>query len=299
MYTKFIISIKLDITTMKTKFLSLLVMCLVAGSLFAQTNLNAYKYVIVPNKYDFLKEKDQYQLNSLTQFLFEKYGFTALKEGEAYPDDLVENRCLALKSDAMKDPGLFKTKLTVELKDCNDAVVYTTKVGESREKDFYRAYTEALRDAFTDIEALNYKYEPNLGATTTTTVVAATNTNQEIQELKNEIQALKEKEAQQAANVAVVPVVAAEKVETAKEAKTMEAEVKEVMNSVLYAQEIENGYQLVDATPKVVYKITKTAQPNLYMVNGENAIIYKKGDTWVIEYNTSEGTKQKELNIKF
>lgn len=280
---------------MKTKFLSLLVMCLVAGSLFAQTNINAYKYVIVPNKYDFLKDKDQYQLNSLTKFLFEKYGFTALKEGDPYPDDLVKNRCLALKSDTQKDAGLFKTKLTVQLKDCNDVVVFTTKLGESREKDFNRAYNEALRDAFTDIEALNYTYEPS-EAVTVQTSVATTNTDQEIQQLKQELEALKAKEAQQVTAATVVPVVA---VESVKNEKVVEAEVKEVANSVLYAQEIENGYQLVDATPKVVYKITKTAQPNLYMVNGENAIIYKKGDTWVIEYNTSEGTKQKELNIKF
>ncbi|GAA4293443.1 hypothetical protein [Aestuariibaculum suncheonense] len=283
---------------MKTKFLSFLITFLVASSVFAQTNLNAYKYVIVPNKYDFLKEKDQYQLNSLTKFLFEKYGFTALKEGEAYPDDLVKNRCLALKSDALKDSGLFKTRLSVELKDCNDAVVFTTKLGESREKDFYRAYNEALRDAFTDIEALNYKYEPREAVIASTTV-AATNTEQEIQQLKQELEALKAKEAEQTAAATVVPVVTTEKVAVVKDEAVVEAEVKEVMNSVLYAQEIENGYQLVDATPKVVYRITKTAQPNLYMVNGENAIIYKKGDTWLIEYNTSEGTKQKELNIKF
>ncbi|MCR8666634.1 hypothetical protein NO995_02995 [Aestuariibaculum sp. M13] len=283
---------------MKTKFLSLLIMCLVAGSVFAQANLNAYKYVIVPNKYDFLKEKDQYQLNSLTKFLFEKYGFKALMEGETYPDDLVKNRCLALKSDALKDSGLFKTKLTVELKDCNDAVVFTTKLGESREKDFNRAYNEALRDAFTDIEALNYTYQPSEAVATQTTV-AATSTEQEIQQLKQELETLKAKEAEKAAAATIVPVVAVEKVEQVKDEKVVEAEVKEVMSSVLYAQEIENGYQLVDATPKVVYKITKTAQPNLFMVNGENAIIYKKGDAWIIEYNTSEGTKQKELNIKF
>ena len=41
---------------------------------FSQTNLNNYKYVIVPKKYDFLKEEDQFRLNGLTKFLFEKYG---------------------------------------------------------------------------------------------------------------------------------------------------------------------------------------------------------------------------------
>ena len=43
-------------------------------------SLNDYKYVIVPGKFDFLKESDKYQLNSLTKFLFEKYGFEAYLE---------------------------------------------------------------------------------------------------------------------------------------------------------------------------------------------------------------------------
>ena len=56
----------------------------------------------MPNKFDFLKEKNQYQLNALAEFLFEKYGFETLTEGTDYPADLTANRCLALKSDVLK-----------------------------------------------------------------------------------------------------------------------------------------------------------------------------------------------------
>ncbi|MBD0830707.1 hypothetical protein [Aestuariibaculum sediminum] len=278
---------------MKTKFLSLIITCLLTVSAMAQANLNAYKYVIVPNKYDFLREKDQYQANSLTKFLFEKYGFKAVMEGESYPEDLKMNRCLALKSDAIKDSGLFKTKVSIELKDCNDVVLLTTEFGESREKEYKKAYNEAIRDAFKDIEALNYTYEP-VAQTVAETTNQTTNTEQEIQQLKEELEALKAKES--VASTAVVPVVSTSEKQPEKEEVSVE---DKVTTNVLYAQEIENGYQLVDATPKVVYKLTKTAQPNLFLVNGENAIIYKKGEAWIIEFNTSEGAKQKELNIKF
>ena len=96
--------------------LSIILGCLTFSK--AQSNLNDYKYVIVPNKFDFLKEADKYQLNSLTKFLFNKYGFTALLENENYPEDLAKNMCLGLRSDVISESGMFKTKLRVELKNC-------------------------------------------------------------------------------------------------------------------------------------------------------------------------------------
>ena len=44
----------------------------------AQENVNNYKYIIVPKKFDFLKEENQYRVNTFTKFLFEKQGFKML-----------------------------------------------------------------------------------------------------------------------------------------------------------------------------------------------------------------------------
>jgi hypothetical protein len=98
-----------------------LVLCNLVNIGFSQSNLNDYKYVIVPTKYDFLKGADQYQLNSLTKFLFNKYGFTAIMEDEPFPEDLANNRCLAMDAKVEKESGLLKTKLKVSLKDCNNS----------------------------------------------------------------------------------------------------------------------------------------------------------------------------------
>ncbi|MEC3906903.1 hypothetical protein VOI54_07720 [Tamlana sp. 2201CG12-4] len=298
---------------MKTKFFSILMMCFVVSSIFSQTNLNKYKYVIVPWNFDFLKQKDQYQLNSLTQFLFNKYGFNAIMEGEDYPEDLQVNRCLGLKSDVIKDSGMFKTKLNVVFKDCNDRVVYTSEVGESREKDYKSAYSMALRDAFKSIEALNYNYVPNESVTSlaSQTVAAKTEVSDEIQALKQEIETLKKEKASEAVvEVApnnkpiVVPVTLPEEVEGDASTKPMEASkmeegVKAVLASVLYAQEIENGFQLVDSSPKVVYKIKKTNLDNVFLVENKSAIVFKKGDEWILEFYEKNVLKQETLNIKF
>ena len=56
------------------KFKLILITWIVFGTslLFGQQSINAYKYIIVPKNYDFLRLEDQYQLNSLTKFLFTK-----------------------------------------------------------------------------------------------------------------------------------------------------------------------------------------------------------------------------------
>ncbi|GAA0724870.1 hypothetical protein GCM10009430_29760 [Aquimarina litoralis] len=128
------------------------------NNLCAQNSVNDYKYVIVPEGYVFLGKNDDYQLNSLTKFLFEKYGFTAFIRGEDLPEDLKTNGCKGLRADVRRNSGLLKTKLIVDLIDCNGIVVFSTKEGTSREKEYKKAYHEALRKAFKDIQALNYKY---------------------------------------------------------------------------------------------------------------------------------------------
>ncbi|TNJ43774.1 hypothetical protein KFZ70_07785 [Tamlana fucoidanivorans] len=287
---------------MKTRFFTVVLMCFMAGVMFAQKSINNYKYVIVPNKFDFLKEKDQYQLNSLTKFLFNKYGFEAIMEGGEYPEDLNFNRCLALKTDVNKDSGMFKTKLTVILKDCNERVVYTSEIGDSREKEFKKAYNEALRHAFNSIEALNYKYEPvndKVVMGTDAPVSASTNDSEEVKALKQEIETLKNKQEINKPAVVGASVVALEAANTSSKAPESAGHVNKVLSGVLYAQKIENGYQLVDSTPKVVYKLKQTHLDNVFLVENKSAIVFKQDEHWVVEYYENNTLKQQKLTIKF
>lgn len=122
--------------------------------------LNQYKYVIVPESFELSKEKNQFQLNALTKFLFKKYGFETLMKTEEKPLDLQENYCLGLNAKVKDNSGLFVTKLVVQLEDCRGNIVYETKEGRSRLKDYKKSHHEALRDAFSDIEALDYQFIP-------------------------------------------------------------------------------------------------------------------------------------------
>ena len=272
---------------MKIKIFTILLSLAFISSAFSQTNLNNYKYIIVPKKYDFLKEEDQYRLNGLTQFLFEKYGFSTLMEGDNYPDDLVKNRCLALHSNVINDSGIFKTKLKVELKDCTDKLVFTSDIGETREKNFGKAYTEALRNAFISFEAISYKYEPKENKVS----------DIKNQELKKEPETLKQEKMAEVVpteEIKVSPIADVAVIET-----TISPSNHTAVSEMLYAQATENGFQLVDSSPKVVYKIKKTSLENVFLVQDIDGTLFNKDGQWILEYYEQGTLKQKSLNIKF
>lgn len=127
---------------------------------FAQS-LNTYKYIIVPESYAFLKnEPNKYELNALTKFLFNKYGFQALLSTEEKPVDLQQNRCLGLTADILNESSLFTTKLQVVLNDCDAREVYQTQVGKSKIKEYKPAFHEALREAMKEFGSVQYAYRP-------------------------------------------------------------------------------------------------------------------------------------------
>jgi hypothetical protein len=119
--------------------------------------LSSHQYILVPQQFDFLKEPNQFQLNELTKFLFEKKGYSAVMEGETLPADLNSNRCKALTARLRNESGMFVTRLQVVIKDCNNKEVFTSKPGSSRVKEFQKAYQEALREAFESLP--DYKGE--------------------------------------------------------------------------------------------------------------------------------------------
>ena len=130
-------------------------------SLGFSQSLNDYKYAIVPSKFEFLKEKDQFRLNTLTKLLMEKYGFITYYDSDVLPNEVVESNCNKVYVDVKSNGNLFVTKLKVVLKDCKNAVVCTSIEGRSREKELQVAYNQALREAFSSFDKLEYKYSGN------------------------------------------------------------------------------------------------------------------------------------------
>jgi len=134
------------------KFLAALVFsfCFISEGL-TQNSLSDYSFVIVPEKFDFVDEKDKYQLNSLTKFLFDKHGFNAYFESER-PN---VKRCDGLYAVVEGKPAMIRTKVVVILNDCYGEEVYRTAIGKSKLKAYNKTYTAALRQAFLSIDSLD------------------------------------------------------------------------------------------------------------------------------------------------
>ncbi len=123
----------------------------VVGVSLAQKTLADYKYVAVPEQFDFVKGKDKYQVNSLSKFLFKKYGYDAYFIGEL-PD---VTRCEVIWADVEGSSNFIYTKIRVILRDCNGFEIYRSQEGKSKEKEYKKAYHDAIRKAFASFEHIN------------------------------------------------------------------------------------------------------------------------------------------------
>ena len=156
-----------------TRFLLLSITFLLPLGAFSQnTNLSDYSYVIVPEQFDFLKGKDQYQMNSMTKFYFDKSGFNAYL-ADAAPN---ASRCDDLYADVEELKTILGTKLQIVLKDCNENEIFRSQEGKSKYKEFDKTYQDALRKAFKSIEILgvNQKDVVVLKDNTTASIPPAT-----------------------------------------------------------------------------------------------------------------------------
>ncbi|MBK8600700.1 MAG: hypothetical protein IPN80_09280 [Flavobacterium sp.] len=71
--------------------------------------------------------------------------------------------------------------------------------------------------------------------------------------------------------------------------------------TILYAQPIANGYQLVDGTPKVVMKIYKTSNSSTFSAVKETkqGVLLMKDNQWFFEYYENEKLVSEKINVKF
>jgi len=246
------------------KKILLLVAVLFSGMCFAQSEIiNNFKYVIIPDRFDFFKEPNKYNLNTLAKMAFEKQGFTVFMQNDKMPDALALDKCKALFGDVVSDSGVLVTQLSFVLKDCGGKVLYTSEKGRSKEKEFRKAYTAALLQAYNFMNgSLNYHYSGS--------------------------------------SLAVVPAVP-QTLQDQPATPTVAVPVPANNTNVLFAQPIANGYQLVDTTPKVVLKMYKTSQQDNYTAQGEgkSGVVFKKGNDWFFEYYLNDKLVSEKLNIKF
>jgi len=249
------------------KLYTLLAFLLLAIAGHSQTNLNNYKYVLVPERFDCQKEDNQYALNTITKMLLEDKGFVAIMGTDQTPPEVAANKCNALKAELVQKKGIFVTNLSLVLKDCQGNIVFKSKEGKSREKEWQPAFQEALRDAFTTLNTVPYKYDGTVFSQTQAPATATATT---------------------VTPVAPAPV-------PAQTPAALPADI----TGTLYAQPTANGFQLVDTTPKKILTLLKTSVPDYFIAEGANGLVFKKDGAWVFEYYKDNKLVSQKLEIKF
>jgi hypothetical protein len=228
---------------------------------FAQ-NSNNYKAVIVPLKFDFIRTNNQYRLCTISKANLVNAGFTVFYANEILPKEY-NDRCDLLYYDIVKENAFLATKFHIELKDCSGNLIYKSDSGYTKEKDTELAYTDALNKAFVSVNNLHYKYEKLNVATPVVT-------------LKEEV-----------VPVIVTPVTT--------------AVIQKSDSNLVYAQATATGHQLVDASPKVVYKLYTTSKSDVYIaMKGNNqGILIQKENQWFFEYYENEKLVSEKVAVKF
>lgn len=231
----------------------ILLLWLISSVSFAQ-DLNQYKYVSVPSKFSFLKEKNQYNLNLLSKMYMQQFGFETYFDTDEVPKDFLENNCNKLYFDVLENNNMFSTKLTVVLKDCKGKVLFTSKEAENKEKDYKLSYNLALREALNSMKTIQYKYFGD----------------KVVKENKDEVQ---------------------------NQSLNSESSV----SSQLFAQPITNGFQLINAEPKVIYKIYITSVKDLYIATKGSlqGVLISKNKEWFFEYYQNEKLLSEKVEVKF
>ena len=142
-----------------------------------------YKYAIVPKKFSFFSDENEYNTSSMTKSFFEKEGFVVYYDTDEFPSELANNRCMAFYVNVLKKSNMFITKINFELKDCANKIIYTSIQGSSKEKEYQKSYNESFRLALVTMKGqLNFTNTSTGNAiiekeTVTTTPIAVESKN--------------------------------------------------------------------------------------------------------------------------
>ena len=285
---------------MKRIFITLLLLA-ATGTTFAQ--LNSYKYIVVPKKFNVFTQENLHRTSTLIKQLFTQQGFNVVYDDEL-PADLSDKRCLAAYVDLEKTSGFLNTKMVILLKDCNSVTIMRSLEGKSKEKEYEKAYHEAIRKAFASFEGLDYKYEP-----------AETKEEPVTVDFQNDIKTVDDSDKNQAAAGAVVVQVATPEERYYEDHRPIpsdytisEPEVDAVENDesddeilVYTAQKLPNGYELLDNENKLWLTLYETSTAEVFIAKNEkgSGMVYKKNSSWYFEYYKNSELVVEELRIKF
>ncbi|WP_353146880.1 hypothetical protein [Flavobacterium sp.] len=123
------------------KNFAILVLVLFSINLVAQQN----KVIIISNKYEFQKEKNTYNINTMLKAILVSNNYQVFFDDEELPFEIAQNKCNALTGVLIDNSNLLVRKIKFQIRDCQNNLLYETAEVKTREKDIQNAYIETIK----------------------------------------------------------------------------------------------------------------------------------------------------------
>lgn len=244
-----------------------------------------YKYAIVPVKFSILKKENQHNINTISKKMMESYGLEIFFENQL-PSNF--NTCEAILIDLEENNSMFATKLTIVFKDCKNQVIFKSEEGISREKDFNKAYNEALRYAAKSIEKYDFINKNNSKKGLVIVKENIEPKSENVEDLKFvPFKKTDTEVANENKNSSITKIIVN---------KESNIETKETMK----LQNTSNGYFLINQNNENELQLFKTSNPSVFIAKGKDyqGVANISFKTCTVEYYQNNQLIQKTYTIE-
>lgn len=214
--------------------------------LFSITSFAQKQIILISNQYEFQKEPNSYNINNMLKAILTSNNYQVYFEDEVLPIEIAQNKCNALRGVLVDKSNVFLTKLKLQIKDCQNNLLFETAEVKSKEKDIQTGFIEVIKLLSPELK----KYKP--------AVIAP-----------------------KAVVVETKPVVVEKK-----EVVENSSEVAKTTFSGCKIQEFSNGFNVVTSSPLQTLFIQKTSHSNIYLAHkySVTGIFTKYESKGVFEY---------------
>ena len=232
--------------------------------LIKSQTVSDYKYIVIPSEFTDFKDSKSFGLTTIIEKSLRSKKYVVLSESKSeWPSEALQNPCGILSADLSDDSNMFKNRVILQFKDCNNKLLLSQKANSSI-KDFEPGFQEAVKNALVLVPASN----PNLDKLAETKLVE-TKPQEEIKTV---------------------------------EAKTETTSAQKFTNGKLNLQKIQidnSQFILVDGNSSVPFATFKsTTKADVFRVklsSGESTIGYYENGNIVIELPKTNGEFSKEI----
>lgn len=112
--------------------------------------------ILISSKFDFQKEKNSYNINNMLKAILTSNNYEVYFDDAVLPIEIAQNRCNALTGVLVDNSNLFLTKVKLQVKDCQNNLLFETAEVKSREKNIQDGFIEVIKLLSPEIK----KYKP-------------------------------------------------------------------------------------------------------------------------------------------